>query len=360
MNNVFVFTNTLQLGGAEKQSILLAHVLSKYYETTLIVYYGKETDKSLLRLIEEYDFKYILLKSSHFRKIWTIIKKFKTKKPQIIFSYLATTNLINALIGTLTGVNYKVGGFRSTETSKWKLKIQKLLHNKLLSASVCNSFTGSQFLANSGFTPEKLHVIHNYIDIKENLFRRHRNEEIINILSVGRFVAEKDYSTALSTIKIVKQSLSEDAIRFSYTIVGYGQLEQEIRDEIEHLNLSDEVNLVINPTDIKAFYRNSDLYFSSSKIEGLSNSIMESMEYSLPVIATDVGDSKYLVIEGETGFLAKAGDSKGLASRIKQLILSNESRIKMGQNGYNHIKTNFSEHSFSSKYFKLINSLSGE
>ena len=107
-------------------------------------------------------------------------------------------------------------------------------------------------------------------------------------------------------------------------------------------------------------FHKTDSHFSTSIFEGTSNTIMEAMSYSLPDVATNVGDDNRLVIEGETGFLTQPKDVSALADRLEQLILSPEKRNSMGAKGYQHIKENYSVDKFQQRYFELIESLLNE
>jgi glycosyltransferase involved in cell wall biosynthesis len=66
----------------------------------------------------------------------------------------------------------------------------------------------------------------------------------------------------------------------------------------ENLNIMNRIKIFINPANIPDILNECDIYLSTSLFEGLSNSIMEAMVAGLPVIATDVGDNKYLVKDG--------------------------------------------------------------
>src|SRR5262249_16906176 len=67
--------------------------------------------------------------------------------------------------------------------------------------------------------------------------------------------------------------------------------------------------------------------------EGISNSIMEYMALSKPVVATDGGGTKELVLEGETGFLVPAGDAAALAARLDALLDDARLATRMGLAG---------------------------
>ena len=87
-----------------------------------------------------------------------------------------------------------------------------------------------------------------------------------------------------------------------------------------------------NPSNLDEYLSKSDIYLSTSLFEGLSNSIMEAMAYSLPIIATDVGDNNYLVQDGYNGFVTNVKDVDEIAKKLLSLVIDKEKRLKMGHN----------------------------
>lgn len=68
-----------------------------------------------------------------------------------------------------------------------------------------------------------------------------------------------------------------------------------------------------------------DLYVNTSQSEGMSQSIVEAMAAGLPVVATDVGDSR-LLIDGEPacGFVVPPGNVAALAGALAELSVHPE------------------------------------
>jgi glycosyltransferase involved in cell wall biosynthesis len=71
------------------------------------------------------------------------------------------------------------------------------------------------------------------------------------------------------------------------------------------------------------------------KYQELSNSIMEYMACELPVICTDSGGNRELVVDGETGFIIPPEDVDSFTEKL--LFLKNNPDIshRMGNEGYN-------------------------
>ena len=83
-------------------------------------------------------------------------------------------------------------------------------------------------------------------------------------------------------------------------------------------------------TDVPDILSISAIGVLSSKSEGLSNSIIEYMAAGLPVICTDVGGAREMVIDGENGYLIPSGDSKKMAEAIIMVLNDPEMMEKMG------------------------------
>jgi peptidoglycan/xylan/chitin deacetylase (PgdA/CDA1 family) len=72
--------------------------------------------------------------------------------------------------------------------------------------------------------------------------------------------------------------------------------------------------------DVSRLLALSDVYVNSSVFEGMSNTILEAMAASRPVIATDVGGNPELVRDGLNGFLVPPRDEAALATRLVELL----------------------------------------
>ncbi len=246
------------------------------------------------------------------------------------------------------------GGIRSSYLPKDKLFANKMAQNYFLDRVVYNNYYGLEVLVSKGFDPDRATVIHNCIE--EVLPRMSRDaKDKIQILSVGRFNDLKDYDTAIKSFLYLVTQLNVHC-EVEYVIIGDGELEKELRAMIDKSQLTN-IRIVNNPGDLDSYYKAADIYFLSSKIEGLPNTIMEAMSYSLPVVSTKVGDVEYLVQDGVNGLLSPKEDYRSLATHLKTLIKDQQLRNKMGAEGNKLLAKNFSTESFLKKNLELINEL---
>jgi glycosyltransferase involved in cell wall biosynthesis len=357
MRNISIFVPTLMKGGTEKQCLLLAKSLKEKYNVYIVVLNGNLIDIQNKEFLLKNQITYISLKGILIVRIIDFFKVMKKNRIEIIFAYLASCNFIAATIGRLAGVNFIFGGIRNSVFSHHKLLIQKLLHNYSLDYSISNNYIGVNNLIKKGFEASKFIVIPNYIEHNNNLSIR-IDRERKTILTVGRFVPSKDYYTSLLSIKHLIMLMSENGIKIKYNIIGYGPLHKSVINWISELDLENYVDIIINPDNLSEYYENSDIFLSCSIFEGLSNAIMEAMSFSLPIIATDVGDNNRLVINGENGFVVKPKDYATIAGKLLYLINNNNLRIDYGKRSFNIINENYNLNSFKKSYVDLISRLS--
>jgi glycosyltransferase involved in cell wall biosynthesis len=97
----------------------------------------------------------------------------------------------------------------------------------------------------------------------------------------------------------------------------------------------------------------------SSIAEGFSNSILEYMAAGRPVVATDVGGAREAVVEGENGYLVKAGDDQSLAQRLTELLNSPTRAAAMGERGREIVREKFSSEAQLARAENLYETLLG-
>lgn len=91
--------------------------------------------------------------------------------------------------------------------------------------------------------------------------------------------------------------------------------------------------------DVEKYFSVSDIYVHPSKMEGLPISILEAMSCSRPVIASQVGDIKYLIKRGKNGYIADCENE--FYNKIILLYSNEELRSFIGKNARKTILTNF-------------------
>lgn len=347
MKRVSILLSTIDSGGAEKQAVLLASQLSKRTEVNLIVLYGNHSEyKRNVDLLAESTVKVHKLIGNMLSKLRCIKSIIKESKTDILLNYLTMPDFVGSLVGRMCGIRV-YNGIRNSIMPKGKMLIEKIVHNLFATGTIYNCYSGADYFGNHGFRRKKNIVIPNcFPDIEETIIRP--DHKVKTIITVGRFDPQKDYETLIKSVARLSRN------DFRLCIVGYGVLEEQIRTWVKVYNIENKTDVYIKPNNVSELERNADIYISTSFFEGTSNSIMEALNWSLPVVATNVGDNDHLVIDGENGFLHLIGDVDGLSASLCKLLDSAKLRNQMGHKGNQNLRENYSIEIFEKRYIDLI------
>jgi glycosyltransferase involved in cell wall biosynthesis len=110
----------------------------------------------------------------------------------------------------------------------------------------------------------------------------------------------------------------------SYVMAGQGDLSEEIA-EIKPDNL-----IIVGWADAAVFLSACDLIVSTSDNEGMPIALIEAQLAGLPVIATDVGSSSEVVLDGETGIVTGKKQVE-IVDAIRKVVADPELRRKLGK-----------------------------
>jgi glycosyltransferase involved in cell wall biosynthesis len=125
-------------------------------------------------------------------------------------------------------------------------------------------------------------------------------------------------------------------------IVGEGPERARLEAQAAHLGLAEQVHFVGHQQDVRPWLAAFDVCVLSSDWEGMSNAILEAMAAGLPVVATAVGGTPEVVVDGVTGFLVPPRDPQALADAILRLLRDPDLRRRMGEAGRAHVTEHFS------------------
>lgn len=343
---VLFLVGTLGTGGKERQLIELIHGLPpEKYRIILLVknitahYFEKVREKVILVNLDR--------KRFGIRSLPDIIGTIRHYKPEIIQSWATPTSSLAIMANWLTGNKCKVidSSIRHApaKIDWWSLYgIQRRFIQRFSHAVVANSMAG---LASFNVRPSKAHCIYNGFDMKRvaDVDRgKIRNEFSLDnfrfvVGMVARFDEMKDYGTYLEAACLITRE-RKDILFFA---VGNGPLLNELRSSIPE---SCKSNIIFtgNRPDVESVISVFDVAILSTYTEGISNSILEYMALSKPVIATGGGGTGEIITSNDDGRIIKSGDPDLLAREILEMIENENTRIQTGKNGFKIVSEKFS------------------
>jgi len=173
-------------------------------------------------------------------------------------------------------------------------------------------------------------------------------------VAAGRFEEPKDYPNLLTAVAL----LAKSSTPLKLAIAGHGPLQDAVRNEVAALGLGDSVSLLGQRDDVTACMAAADATVLASAWESSPNVVIESLAVGTPVVCTDVGGVREIVLHGSSGLIVQPRDSAALAVAMSTLMgCSEHERRRMGAVGRKHIEDNFALDRFLGNWSGLLNEL---
>jgi glycosyltransferase involved in cell wall biosynthesis len=209
-----------------------------------------------------------------------------------------------------------------------------------------------------GVHSDRIKVVYNGVEVPSSPLRADidacrkeldlpENDRVVGV--VGNLYPVKGHQYLIEAIPAVLEKCPDT----SFIFAGRGQLETELRDQVNKLGLDKRVHFLGLRQDIPKILALLDIFVLPSLSEGLSMAILEAMMAGRPVIATRVGGNPEIVLDGETGFLVPPKDSQALASSLIALLENRHLTIQFGENGKRRAERQFTLQTMVSAYQSL-------
>lgn len=205
----------------------------------------------------------------------------------------------------------------------------------------CISEFHRQFFLKNGARPEQLIIV--YCGINPEWFyppgpRQGSADRPYRILSSGRLVEKKGFAYLIDACRM----LADRGEHFECIIGGSGELEAELRAQVQKLNLADKVIITgkaLQQEKIIEFMHAGDVYAlpcvwaSDNDVDGLPQMLMEAMACGLPAISTRLVGIPDLIRNEETGLLVAPNNTAELADALARLMHDQALAARLAESG---------------------------
>ena len=338
---VFHFIDALRAGGKERQLALLVEGLRHAgVEVLLGVIDSHDSfEPNAVRDGVAYVPRVRRWDVSVFRRLATLIRGYR---PHVIHTHDWMTSFYALPLAKALGIPLVNGSIRNSFSApgiRWRAERALI---RLSDAVIANSEAG---LRSRGLERSSTRtVIHNGFDFGR---LRHltpgaamRTQLGIDTRYVVGMVAlfnrHKDHPTFVAAAQQVLARRDD----VTFVAVGDGQTLEECKravatdcTRIRFPGLMENVESVANMFDVGVL---------ASHGEGISNAIMEYMALGKPVVATDLGATNEVVVDGVTGLLVPPHDAAALASSVCAVLDNQALASRMGHAGRHRIEQHFS------------------
>jgi glycosyltransferase involved in cell wall biosynthesis len=287
-------------------------------------------------------------------------------QPQILHTWLFAANAYGRLCAGVVPHAKIVVSERCVD--RWKAGWQLWLDRRLIGRTdrlVGNSTSVVEFYRELGVPAEKLVCVPNgiVVPVSPDAASGWDRAAMLRDLDLppdafvvgftGRLAKQKrveDLIWAVETLRQIRPQLR-------LVIVGDGPEREPLETFAREIGCDQHVRFVGHRADALAWINTFDVFCLASSFEGMSNSVMEAMSLGKPVIASDIPANRELVVQSETGFLPKPGDTVGIMQFLRRLIDEPGLGETLGQAGRERIQQSFTIPRMVNSYADLYRSL---
>jgi GalNAc-alpha-(1->4)-GalNAc-alpha-(1->3)-diNAcBac-PP-undecaprenol alpha-1,4-N-acetyl-D-galactosaminyltransferase len=270
---------------------------------------------------------FVINNFTRIRKLRSAIRDFK---PEIIISFIDTTNVRMLLASIGTGIPLIVE--EHIDPTQHPLgNIVKLLRRVLYkrASAVVVLTPGIAQWASSFVKSEAIHVIPNPISLqfhKNGLVEPARDGH--RVIAIGRLEVQKGFDMLLRAFAQNAQQHPS----WTLMVIGDGSERDRLQALAAALQISDRVKWERAVKEPEKELHRSDLFVLSSRYEGLPMVLLEAMACGLPVVSFDCPSGpREIIHDGEDGLLVPANEIGALAAAMDRLMSSEDERKRLGE-----------------------------
>lgn len=368
--NILISCLSKSWGGMEMFAVNSAQWLSSSnYNVFFLALKDSPIEKALYFILKE---NILLLKKSSYFNISNIIKlrKFIVRN-NIDLIHTQYSKDLWTISPALLLINKPIPLVFTKQLGSFVIKkdlLHKLIYKRVDAAIAISSIIKKNLLETTTIPEEKIHLIHNAIDLEKfnpQLFnkltiRKNLNieEDKIVFTHISRLSPGKGQDIVLKALNEIKEEVQDSIFLF----VGSAQsdekdYESSLLKMVDEFNLNSIVRFLGFRTDIPEILSITDVFLFPSFGEAFGISLVEAMAMGIPSIVCRADGVLDILIENETSLTFERNDYKSLANLILKMSNDKNLRESLGKKSLNRAQE-FSSKNYIQKvsalYLKLL------
>lgn len=323
---VFFFYPSFEKGGATKILInVVNYLLKKKIKIILFSYNAKYKDFSNSNNLKIIGSKK-KNKTRFFLNILTIVNLFKylikCREKVLIFSFqshlpaIFIAKILNKKI-IIRNSEEIIGATKYADKKVSALIIFFLkiifynFSNKIIAISEKSKASLEKIILNK----KKIKLIYNpyLLNHKKKYFRKNNYKRRFNILCIGRFTKQKNFSLIIKAIN----QLSKKYSKIKLTLIGDGPKLNNFKKFV-----GKNIKILSWKNNLKNYFLKSDLFILPSYYEGLPNALIDAVHYGVPSISSDCSGGKDILLNNKGGSIFPINNLEKLKKWISFAILN--------------------------------------
>lgn len=337
--SILIVIPSLRGGGAERVTVDLAShwaflghevvLLTQSDPSTDVYHYNKRIQRVSLAHLEKLGG---LL--GHIKKILAIRQVMRRFRPDIALGVMTTSSVYSVLAAQ--GLATKVIATEHAHPPSQKIsslwqRLRRFAYPRA-DAVVALTELSAQWLREHvpGCQPQVIvNAVHWPLQDSEPKVICYKPEGTHWLLAVGRLHEEKGFDKLIQAFT----KISEQVPKWQLIILGEGAERENLQKQIHTAQMQERILLPGRVGNLSQWYKTADLFVLSSRFEGLSNSLQESMSYGLPAVSFDCDSGpREIIRDGIDGVLVRPDqDTEALANTLQGLMQDPARRTQLGE-----------------------------
>lgn len=279
----------------------------------------------------------------------TLWRALRGLRPDIVHTHLPESCWYGLPAAWFAGVGVRVAHLQNCHW-RWPRKLRLFDRGTSLFATkavACSKAVFEFYESEIGYPASKMAIVHNTVDERrfQELPARDQARRTLGLpddafvlVCIGSLTEQKGHAYLLEAMSKVIGSCPEALL----LLVGDGVLRKRLERDVGERQLAHAVRFLGNSMDVPLILAASDLFVLPSLWEGLPLVLLEAAAAGLATVATDVGGTQELMVNGETGMLIPPGLSEVLSDSIIMLSKNPDRRLEMGRRARQHVTERFS------------------
>lgn len=364
---IAILIDSLESGGAERQALYTLQELGRHGIDVELIFYHRPSHQSYdLSAYDPRRLVFIRKDGNPAGLLHRLAKHLRGNSTHVLYALKETPCLYGAVAAKLAGVPHMLAGHRTVVRPPYWARLGLRLVKRLCSAWVVNTRAVGQALSEMlDIQDGKIEVVHNGIDAAAFRSRLSREEarsklgisasaQVVSIIAELR--PEKKHEMFLQVARQVLEQMPEVV----FLVAGAARHDDQVtlpalRDRARALGIERSIRFLGRRADVADILAATDVSVLTSRLEGLSNTILESMTCSVPVVTTNYPGVEEVLTDGQEGFITPQGDEAAMAGRISQLLCDEPLRRRMGSAGYETVRSKFSIEAMGRGLIEVLN-----
>ena len=376
---IVMVLSDLELGGAERQAILLARYLKGETGAAVTVVGLANRGGRAAQICEQHGIACACLPPRYPGNLYRTSRWFgwlltcftktvRRLRPDVLLPYCTFANVTCGLTWRLTGARMCIWNQRDAGITRMNPLLERCAA-WLTPCFVTNSTAGAICLQEAyRIAPERIHHISNGLELSPPEANRATWRKRLR-LAENQFAAcmlanlhkNKDHATLIRAWRLVVDQFPTDQPSPVLLLAGrWSNQADSLRDLANELGVFDEVRFLGAVDDVSGLLRAVDLKVLSSVREGCPNAVLEAMAVGLPVVATDNPGTRDVLGEDAQEFLVPPRDENALAAIVLAIARDPARRQDSGRKNHYRVESVFTAEEMVRGYLRLFREYIGQ